>query len=123
MKIWTEYRFEAAHFLPNVAECHPCKRVHGHSYRVRIWIESDPDPVMGWSIDFADVDKIMEPVIATYDHQLINDIFENTTAENLAIRIWNEVEDKLPGEISVEVSETGDTGVVYAGLRGRHEKP
>jgi len=33
-----EYRFEAAHRLPCVAAGHKCANVHGHSYRVEIFI-------------------------------------------------------------------------------------
>ncbi|MFW2389327.1 MAG: 6-pyruvoyl trahydropterin synthase family protein, partial [Polyangiales bacterium] len=38
MEIWREFRFEAAHLLPNVPEGHKCKRLHGHSYRVRVYV-------------------------------------------------------------------------------------
>ena len=29
-----QFRFEAAHFLPNVPEGHKCARLHGHSFRL-----------------------------------------------------------------------------------------
>ena len=34
-----EYRFEAAHFLPQVPPGHKCARMHGHSYRVEFTLE------------------------------------------------------------------------------------
>ena len=116
MKIWRDYNFEAAHFLPQVPKGHKCRNMHGHSYRVRIWIEAEVDPDMGWAIDFADVDSVMDPIIAPYDHTVLNDIMEEvTTAENVAARIWRECSLQLPGHIEIEVSETGDSGVVFSG--------
>jgi 6-pyruvoyltetrahydropterin/6-carboxytetrahydropterin synthase len=33
MDIFTEFNFEAAHWLPHVPPDHKCHRLHGHSYR------------------------------------------------------------------------------------------
>ena len=33
MEIFYEFKFEAAHRLPNVPSDHKCSRLHGHSYR------------------------------------------------------------------------------------------
>ena len=39
MRIYKEFFFEAAHFLPSAPAGHPNARVHGHSFRVRVSIE------------------------------------------------------------------------------------
>ena len=54
MEIWKDFTFEAAHRLPNLPEGHKCTRLHGHSYRVRIYVEGDLDPELEWVVDFAD---------------------------------------------------------------------
>ena len=38
MEIWKEFSFDAAHLLPNVPEGHKCRRLHGHTYTVRIYV-------------------------------------------------------------------------------------
>ena len=43
MRIYKEFTFEAAHFLPSAPPGHPNARVHGHSFRVRVTIDGEPD--------------------------------------------------------------------------------
>jgi len=37
--VFIEDSFDSAHWLPNVHEDHKCRRMHGHTYRIRIDIE------------------------------------------------------------------------------------
>ncbi|MCB0565184.1 MAG: 6-carboxytetrahydropterin synthase, partial [Phaeodactylibacter sp.] len=53
MTIFKEFTFDAAHYLPNVPEDHKCRRMHGHTYRVRLYIKGPLDPKLGWVMDFA----------------------------------------------------------------------
>ena len=39
MKIFKDFAFEAAHKLPLVPETHKCSNLHGHSFKVRLYIE------------------------------------------------------------------------------------
>ena len=55
MEIWKDFTFEAAHRLPNVPAGHKCARLHGHSFRTRIYVEGPLDPDLGWVVDFADI--------------------------------------------------------------------
>lgn len=76
-----EYRFEAAHHLPN--HNGKCRRAHGHSYRVEIAIAADELKPVAVSLafgsssenmvmDFADLDALVKPVIDELDHQDLN---------------------------------------------------
>jgi 6-pyruvoyltetrahydropterin/6-carboxytetrahydropterin synthase len=112
-----DFRFEAAHALPNVPDGHKCKRVHGHSYRVSIIIEGDIVPGLGWVMDFSDVDLVVDPVIAEIDHQLLNDIdgLDNPTSELLAVWLWQRIGKTLPLMVELSVSETPDSRCIYRG--------
>ena len=83
------FRFEAAHFLP----CHlgKCKNVHGHSYVLEIEIEGDRNfegPEKDMVMDFGNLSKIVnELVIDRLDHKILNDIFDNPTAECMVMEI------------------------------------
>ncbi|ACY16005.1 6-carboxytetrahydropterin synthase QueD [Haliangium ochraceum] len=112
-----DYRFEAAHQLPKVPPTHKCSRVHGHSYHLTITLSGDIDPEMGWLIDFADIDQVVDPVIERLDHRLLNDIegLENPTSELLAVWLWRALAPGLPTLVEVMVAETPTSRCVYRG--------
>jgi 6-pyruvoyltetrahydropterin/6-carboxytetrahydropterin synthase len=115
LEIFKEFRFEAAHWLPHVPEGHPCGRLHGHSYRVRIHVKGDPQLPQGWVMDFADIKRAVEPVIKQLDHTCLNDVdgLENPTSENLAMWLYARLHKKLRDLSAVGVSETENSGCVF----------
>ncbi len=117
MEIYKEFKFEAAHRLPNVPDGHKCGRIHGHSFEVTIHIRGDVDPAMGWVQDFADIKSAFRPLDEVLDHNYLNEIpgLENPTSENLAAWIWERLESDLPGLCRIEVKETCTSGCVYEG--------
>lgn len=108
-----DYRFEAAHFLPRVPDGHPCRRMHGHSYAVRVTIEGTPDPERGWVMDFAAMDEVIDPLVVRLDHRVLNEVdgLDNPTAELLAGWLWRELDGRLP-LCEIEVAETRDARCV-----------
>ena len=52
MEIYKEFTFEAAHRLPNVPEGHKCARLHGHSFRVVVYVAGPVQEPIGWVMDF-----------------------------------------------------------------------
>ena len=117
MEVWKEFTFEAAHLLPNVPDDHKCRRLHGHSYRVRVCVEGPLHPTLEWVVDFADIARAFEPVRLRLDHYYLNEIegLENPTSEALAKWIWARLAPELAGLSRVEVSETCTAGCVYRG--------
>lgn len=112
-----DFRFEAAHFLPNVPEGHKCRRIHGHSFRGEIAVRGPLDPHLGWVMDFADLKTVVDPIVHRLDHYLLNEIpgLENPTSEILAIWIWNQVAPKLPLLVRVTIEETCTSRCHYGG--------
>ena len=117
MEIFKEFTFEAAHLLPNVPEGHKCRRLHGHSFRVAIYVAGTPGEQSGWIMDFSDIKAAFKPLHDVLDHPYLNDIpgLENPTSENLARWIWQKLQTALPGLSRVEVRETCTSGCVYTG--------
>lgn len=117
MEIWKEFTFEAAHLLPNVSTGHKCRRLHGHSYRVKIFVEGDLDPELGWVVDFGDIKKAYLPIGEQLDHYYLNEIegLENPTAENIARWIWKRLQPRLPNLSKIEIGETCTAGCVHRG--------
>ena len=101
------YHFEAGHWLPKVADEHKCKRPHGHNYILDVTVGGQVRD-NGFIIDFWDLDKIVNPIIATVDHRMLNDVtgLENPTAENIAY--WFLAQLSNCSVIGVRVYETRD---------------
>ena len=117
MEIFKIFGFEAAHYLPNVPPTHKCRRMHGHSFRVEVYVEGAVDPATGWVMDFADLKAFVEPLEDRLDHRVLNDIegLENPTSENLARWLWRELKPALPGLSQLIVRETCTAGCIYRG--------
>ncbi len=117
MEIYKEFSFDSAHFLPHVPEGHKCRNMHGHTYRLRVYVQGTPDPHLGWIMDFKELKDALSGVIDRLDHKLINDVpgLENPTAENITIWIWQQVRPLLPQLSKIELYETPTTGVIYTG--------
>ena len=118
MKIFKSFTFDSAHFLPNVPEGHKCKNVHGHTYRLTVFLEGELEPHLDWVIDFAELKKVINPILDEIDHKLLNDIegLENPTCEIIAIWLWDRIKDKMPLLIKIELYENTTSGAIYEGF-------
>jgi 6-pyruvoyltetrahydropterin/6-carboxytetrahydropterin synthase len=117
MEIYKEFSFEAAHRLPNLPEDHKCARLHGHSFRVRLYVSGPVGERSGWVMDFAEIRRAFKPFLDVLDHNYLNEIegLENPTSEVLAMWIWEKVKPALPQLSKVVVRETCTAGCVYSG--------
>jgi 6-pyruvoyltetrahydropterin/6-carboxytetrahydropterin synthase len=117
MEIFKEFTIEAAHRLPNVPEGHKCSRLHGHSFKIEIYVSGDVGEDSGWVMDFADIKRVFQPLYDQLDHYYLNEIdgLENPTSENLARWIWRKMIEDLPEISKVVVRETCTSGCVYRG--------
>ncbi|CAL4324730.1 6-carboxy-5,6,7,8-tetrahydropterin synthase [Buchnera aphidicola (Protaphis terricola)] len=113
--IFQDFKFEAAHFLPNLPKEHKCSRLHGHSFYVRLEIEGKINENLGWIIDYKDIKLIFEPIYNQLDHHFLNNIhgLENPTSEVLAKWIWDRLKPKLSMLKSVMIKETCTSRCVY----------
>ncbi len=107
-----EFTFDAAHQLPHSEG--PCKRLHGHTYRVRVVARGRIQPVNGAAeegmvVDFARVKAVYRQRIERIcDHQFLNETVpvERTTAELLAAWMLAEMHAELPEVVAVRLYET-----------------
>lgn len=100
IEIFKEFTFEAAHHLAvNVPAGHPYSKLHGHSFKVEIFMRGEPDSTTGWVTDFAAVERELQAVRQELDHNYLNDIagLELPTLENITRWIWQRLHNKLPG--------------------------
>ena len=117
MEIYKEFGCESAHRLPNVPEGHKCGRLHGHSFRIQVWVRGEVGSESGWVMDYAELKEAFEPVFLEIDHHYLNEIegLRNPTSENLCRWLWERLSPSLGNLSRVVVNETCTSGCVYEG--------
>jgi len=106
------FTFESAHWLPSFPEGHKCRRLHGHSFRVEIFVTGHLEN--GIIMDYGELKKIVAPYINLLDHRLLNEVGEelnapllrNPTSENLALWFHEILKAHLPGLKKIILHET-----------------
>ena len=116
MFVSKEFSFDSAHFLTKYHG--KCERLHGHTYRLRVTVEG-PIGEDGMVVDFVELKRIVkEKVVERYDHQNLNDFFENPSAELIAKQIWEDLVEEVaqPANLyEVILWETPESFVTYRG--------
>lgn len=115
-----EFAFSASHILHGLADGHPCGRMHGHNYVVRLEL-TGPVGRLGFVHDYRDLDSFKAWIDDTLDHRHINHVmpesYGNPSAENMAHWMHRRALDMLdlPNgvQVAVAVSETPKTWATY----------
>jgi 6-pyruvoyltetrahydropterin/6-carboxytetrahydropterin synthase len=145
MHIYKEFSFEASHILPR----HPgkCARLHGHSWKLTVWVEGAVDPATGFVMDYGDLKRIVENNLLIHlDHSHLGygeadtytdsfiwtPFFGNTfypSSENLAQAIFAHLDKFITGVSngvrlsSVTLNETCTSGASYARADYERDNP
>jgi 6-pyruvoyltetrahydropterin/6-carboxytetrahydropterin synthase len=95
LTISKKFRFEAAHYLPNYkGDCH---KLHGHSYILEILVKGQVDEETGMVLDFKELKNTVQfKIIDILDHEDLNKLFPNPTAENILIWIVRRLLPEIP---------------------------
>jgi 6-pyruvoyltetrahydropterin/6-carboxytetrahydropterin synthase len=118
MRIYKEFRFEAAHFLPSAAPGTANARVHGHSFRARVTIDGTPAADTGLIFHFDELAAAMRDAHDALDHQLLNEVegLQTPTLERIAEWLWHRLQNRVPGLAEIEIArDSCGEGCVYAG--------
>lgn len=96
------FTFDAAHKLTNYYG--KCERLHGHTYKLEVTLEGDVQS-NGMVIDFVVLKRIVKKhVLNKLDHQYLNDVLENPSAERVVLWIWEQLKD-LPTLLKEEMDD------------------
>ena len=84
LKVITD--FSAAHQLKNFRGA--CENLHGHNWRIEVYVTSDTLNEAGVAIDFSVLKKHVNVVVGALDHKFLNDLEpfrnQNPSSENIA---------------------------------------
>ena len=100
------FTFEAAQRLPNLPDGHPCRNLHGHTYRVEVG-----------AAGLARLERPLESIYETFDHRCLNDIpgLDDATSERLCAWIWDKLSNAIDDLEVVIVQETATARCIYHG--------
>ena len=72
MNVFKTFTIEAARSLPNLPDGHPCKNIHGHSFKITITVTGNVDNKTGFVMDFGDIVETFNPLLSKLDHSYLN---------------------------------------------------
>jgi 6-pyruvoyltetrahydropterin/6-carboxytetrahydropterin synthase len=116
MLLLREFSFDAAHKLVHYHG--KCENLHGHTYKMMVEISGTPDDE-GMIVDFVKVkETVQAEVISKFDHNYLNDIIPQPSAENIARYAFEHLNDALRGPnyslSAVRIWETANSSVIFA---------
>jgi 6-pyruvoyltetrahydropterin/6-carboxytetrahydropterin synthase len=93
IETFKEFTFEAAHALP------PYSGMHGHTFKVGVYLRGEPDPVYGWPVSLYDLDQEIEVIRKTLDHHCLNEVegLAVPSLENVAKWIYEHLDPHFAG--------------------------
>jgi 6-pyruvoyltetrahydropterin/6-carboxytetrahydropterin synthase len=102
--------FYAAHSVTAFGPEHKCSRLHGHTYTLTVWVETDIDK----PVEFSTVEHEVRCIVDTFDHSNLNDhatmIGGEPTVERLVWYIGNRLKQQIPVR-RVRLQETQSSAV------------
>jgi len=99
-ELMIETQFASAHQLRGYKGV--CENLHGHNWKVQIFVLAERLNEIDIAIDFHELKKLAEEVIMPLDHGFLNDIFpfteKNPSSENIAKWIFDSLRKKLDND-------------------------
>lgn len=99
-ELMIETHFSSAHQLRGYKG--ECERVHGHNWKVQVYLLAERLNEIDIAIDFHDLKKMTEEIVGQLDHRFLNDIFpfteKNPSSENIAKWIYDSLRKRLDND-------------------------
>lgn len=118
-EVSVEYTFAAGHALRGYKG--KCENVHGHNYKVQLFVGGEQLDDTGLLMDFVEVKKTIKKLAERLDHHFLNDFapFDklNPSAENIAKYFYDELAPQVSSRNlrvqAVTIWETDTTSATY----------
>jgi len=92
------------------------RRIHGHTYTLRLHLSAPLDEVMGWTMDFGDVKELFGPLFDMLDHQPLHELPGLADCDTASIAAWilQQARVGLPRLDRVDLYETRGCGAIVS---------
>jgi 6-pyruvoyltetrahydropterin/6-carboxytetrahydropterin synthase len=113
-RIWKEQRFESALQLSHLPVGDKHRKLHGHSYMIRLHLMAELDKVMGWTVDYGDVKALFKPVYQQLDHHRLDQIPGVKQADHASLLYWikQQMAEALPQLDRIDLYDTPGCGAI-----------
>jgi len=113
-RIWKETSLDSASRSSRAPGGDVRRRIHGHTYSLRLHLQAPLDQVLGWTVDFGDVSELFQPIFERLDHRPLHDMpgLADTDAASLVRWIRQECRNSLPQIDRVDLFETRGCGAI-----------
>jgi len=99
-ELMIETQFSSAHQLRGYKG--KCERVHGHNWKVQVYVLAERLNEIDITIDFHDLKKMTDEIVGQLDHSFLNDIFpfteKNPSSENIAKWIYDSLRKRIDND-------------------------
>lgn len=115
-RIWKETTIDSALRLRRAPDGDVRRRLHGHTYALRLHLHAPLDETLGWTVDFGDVTELFQPVFEALDHRALHEIpgLDDADAASLARWIRKECAERLPKIDRIDLFETRGCGAILS---------
>jgi len=89
-ELLVEDYFSAAHSLKYLGRC---ENMHGHNWKVQVFVESETLSEIGLVIDFKEIKKSIQELFEIVDHTNLNESLKglNPTSENISMWFYKKL--------------------------------
>lgn len=113
-RIWKELTLDSAVQLRHAPDGSALRRLHGHTFTLRLHLSAPLDQVKGWTVDFGDVKAVFNPIFKSLDHQPLYEIPDLADCDTATIARWilEKARVHLPQLDRVDLFETRGCGAI-----------
>ena len=115
-RIWKQMTLDGALRLKHAPDGSGLRRLHGHTYTLRLHLSAPLDEALGWAVDFGDVKSAFDPIFQRLDHQPIHEIADLSDGDTASIAHWvlERAHLRLPQLDRVDLEETPGCGAIVS---------
>lgn len=115
-RIWKEMTLDSSMQLKQAPFGDKRRRIHGHTYTLRLHLHAPLDTVKGWTIDFGDVKELFNPIFKRLDHHPLHELpgLVDSDAASVARWIRDQAAPLLPQLDRIDLYETRGCGVILS---------
>jgi len=115
-RIWKELSLDSAVRLKRAPDGDARRRIHGHTFTLRLHLSAPLDEVMGWAIDYGDVKEIFSPVFQQLDHHPLHELEGAADTDPASLALWarEQVRSSLPQLDRIDLYQTPGCGAILS---------